>query len=82
MKHDVNADINLFPVYSMLINNQAMLYALMETQAEILATLGDSSQEAEFEKLIERVEEEFQVVREFFHHNFPEEFASAEAAAA
>lgn len=82
MKHDINLDFDLPPAYSMLIGNQAMLYAIMETQAEILAILNNRSHEAEFEKLVERVEAEFEVVHEFFHHHFPEEFAPMETAAA
>lgn len=80
VKHDVNADFELSPVYSLLINNQAMLYAIMETQADILATLHDRSHEAEFEKLVERVEEEFEVVSEYFRHHFGEPSAQEVAA--
>ncbi len=79
MKHGISADFDLPPVYSMLMSNQAMLYAIMETQAEILAILNERPCEAEFEKLVERVEEEYNVVHEFFRHNFPEQFASPEA---
>lgn len=80
MKRHLRIDFDLPPAYSLLMSNQAMLYAIMETQAEILALLNERSHEAEFEKLVERVEEEHQVVQAFFQHNFPEQFASASSA--